>query len=72
MGATFGTKTVITAESGAQNIPIFVMMHNKNASWGLDNGLETIIPAVLTLGISGYHFPGSGTDQAYISSGFEP
>ena len=56
MGATFGTKTVITAASGAQNIPIFVMMHNKNASWGLDNGLETIIPAVLTLGISGYHF----------------
>ena len=35
---------------------MYVHLGRKEAKWGADNGLQSVIPAVLTLGILGYPF----------------
>ena len=47
---------LISAGSGTQNVPLMMCMSDKNVSWGEDNGLQTVIPTVLTLGMMGYPF----------------
>ncbi|CAH1253156.1 KIAA1161 [Branchiostoma lanceolatum] len=39
-----------------QDLPIFVRMMDKDSNWGYNNGLRTIIPSALTLGILGYPY----------------
>nr|XP_039274017.1 myogenesis-regulating glycosidase-like [Styela clava] len=39
-----------------QHLPIFVRMMDKDSEWGYENGLKTLIPTCLTLGINGYPF----------------
>ena len=40
----------------SQKYPVFVRMADKESRWGYDNGLKTLIPTVLTLGILGYPY----------------
>ncbi|KAK3087847.1 hypothetical protein FSP39_011435 [Pinctada imbricata] len=39
-----------------QQHPVFVRMADKQSNWGYANGLRTLIPTVLTLGILGYPY----------------
>ncbi|KAJ8301025.1 hypothetical protein KUTeg_022544 [Tegillarca granosa] len=40
----------------SQKYPVFVRMADKDSKWGYDNGLRTLIPVALTMGILGYPF----------------
>ncbi|XP_022328253.2 myogenesis-regulating glycosidase-like [Crassostrea virginica] len=40
----------------SQKHSMYVHLGRKEAKWGADNGLQSVIPAVLTLGILGYPF----------------
>ena len=40
----------------SQRHPVFVRMADKMSIWGYENGLRTLIPTVLTLGILGYPY----------------
>ena len=46
---------------GTQNIPLMMCMEEKSSCWGWDNGLKTVIPTVLTLGLMGYLYVLPGT-----------
>lgn len=39
-----------------QRFPVFLRMGDKESRWGFDNGLRSLIPTVLTLGLLGYPF----------------
>lgn len=39
-----------------QQLPIFIRILDRSSRWGYDNGLKSVIPAVLTLGILGYPY----------------
>ncbi|GAB4397878.1 MAG: glycoside hydrolase family 31 protein [Anaerolineales bacterium] len=39
-----------------QDVPIFVRQWDKTTVWGADNGLESVIPGLLHLGLTGYRF----------------
>lgn len=39
-----------------QKYPVFVRMGDKESRWGYDNGLRSIIPTILTMGIMGYPY----------------
>lgn len=41
---------------GVQRLPMFVRLLDKASHWGSDNGLRSVIPHVLTLGLAGYPF----------------
>ncbi|XP_045209932.2 myogenesis-regulating glycosidase-like [Mercenaria mercenaria] len=40
----------------SQKYPVFVRMGDKESRWGFDNGLQSVIPTVLTMGILGYPY----------------
>ena len=40
----------------SQGLPIFARLIDKNSDWGGDNGIRSIIPQTLTMGIIGYPF----------------
>ncbi|XP_046335781.2 myogenesis-regulating glycosidase-like [Haliotis rufescens] len=42
--------------AGSQNVPIFVRMMDKDSVWDNNNGLKTLIPCALTMGLIGYPF----------------
>ena len=48
-----------------QHIPLMLCITDKSSTWGDDNGLRTVIPTVLTLGIMGYPFILPGTVGGY-------
>jgi len=39
-----------------QHVPIFLRMFDKDSRWGYSNGIETLIPHALNVGIIGYPF----------------
>ena len=39
-----------------QNLPIWFRLQDKDSNWGYFNGIRTVIPHVLTLGLLGYPF----------------
>ena len=39
-----------------QDLPVFVRMLDRDSTWGLDNGLQSVLTAALTFGIAGYPF----------------
>ena len=41
---------------GTQRLPIYVRMMDKQSTWGYENGLKTLIPHALTMGLIGYPF----------------
>ena len=46
----------VRAAVGVQHLPMFVRLLDKASQWGSDNGLRSVIPHVLTLGLAGYPF----------------
>ena len=54
--AALGTQIEVRAGYQSQNLPIFVRMFDKDSKWGYDNGLKTMIPTALTMGVLGYPF----------------
>jgi len=40
----------------SQRFPVFVRMGDKESRWGTDNGLRSLIPTALTMGLLGYPF----------------
>ena len=52
-----------------QRQPIFFRMLDRNSTWGLDNGLHSVLTTALSLGIAGYPFilPGMIGGNAYNS-----
>ncbi|XP_052801466.1 myogenesis-regulating glycosidase-like [Mya arenaria] len=40
----------------SQSFPVFVRMGDKESRWGWDNGLRSLVPTVLTMGILGYPY----------------
>ncbi|XP_067659213.1 myogenesis-regulating glycosidase-like [Haliotis asinina] len=42
--------------AGSQSVPIFVRMMDKDSTWDNNNGLKTLIPCALTMGLIGYPF----------------
>ncbi|KAL3847851.1 hypothetical protein ACJMK2_018742 [Sinanodonta woodiana] len=54
--STMGSMIEVRCGFGTQKYPIFLRMGDKDSKWNYDNGLKTIIPVVLTLGILGYPY----------------
>ena len=46
----------VSSGAGTQNLPLLIHMPDKDSSWGYSNGLKTLIPQVLSLGLMGYPF----------------
>ena len=51
---TYGCQ--VTCGHRTQKHPVYIHLSSRDSTWGHDNGLNSIIPAVLTLGILGYPF----------------
>lgn len=51
-----GTMIEVRCGYKSQKYPAFVRMADKDSKWGYDNGLRTLIPVALTMGILGYPF----------------
>ena len=56
LAAEQGNPTVLRSVFQNQNLPLILQTIPKSPSWDYDNGLKTIIPTVLTLGIVGYPY----------------
>lgn len=48
--------TEVRSGWGNQSAPIFFRQWDKTTSWGLDNGLHSVLSGILALGLSGYPF----------------
>ena len=46
----------VTCGHKTQKYPIYIHLSSRDSTWGHNNGLNSIIPAVLTLGILGYPY----------------
>ncbi|XP_002737617.1 myogenesis-regulating glycosidase-like [Saccoglossus kowalevskii] len=54
--ASLGDQIEVRAGQQTQSRPIFVRMFDKFSKWGYDNGLKTMIPTALMMGLLGYPF----------------
>ena len=45
----------------SQNVPLPLVLDERDSCWGWGNGLKTLIPSVLTLGLMGYPYLLPGT-----------
>ena len=54
--AKFGRQIEVRVGYRSQKHPIFVRMLDKDSRWGYDNGLRTLIPTLLQIGMSGMLF----------------
>jgi len=52
----YGGLTEVRTGWGAQDVPIFFRMLDKDSNWDYNNGLKTLIPTLLQFGIEGYPF----------------
>lgn len=46
----------VRAATRTQHLPMFVRLMDKSSAWGYKNGLKTVIPHILQLGLIGYPF----------------
>ena len=49
-----GDLTEVRVAYKSQRYPVFVRILDRNTAWGFDNGLRSVLPAVLTFSILGY------------------
>ncbi|XP_077989395.1 myogenesis-regulating glycosidase-like [Glandiceps talaboti] len=56
IASSFGTNTQIKAAYHSQTLPVFLSMTDKESEWNSTNGLQSIIPTILTYSIMGYPF----------------
>ncbi|XP_041370968.1 myogenesis-regulating glycosidase-like [Gigantopelta aegis] len=68
MASSFGDSVVVRAGHQSQKYAVFVELGDKHMHWGYDNGLKSIIPTILTLGILGYPFVKPGPIGGYMNT----
>ena len=56
MASNLDPDSIFDSASGPQNLSAFVTMRNRKLSWDANNGLRSIIPEALTLGVIGYPY----------------
>jgi alpha-glucosidase (family GH31 glycosyl hydrolase) len=56
MVASMGPLVELRSAYRSQRHPVFVRMLDKFSTWGLDNGLQTVIPTALMMSTIGYAF----------------
>lgn len=56
LAKTFGESTIIGVGYKTQNLGLMVDLGARASSWEYDQGLKSLIPSVLTLGLLGYPF----------------
>lgn len=56
LAAEFGGRVEVRVGYETQELPIFVRMFDKFSHWDYANGLQTLIPTLLQMSISGYPF----------------
>ncbi|XP_074650154.1 myogenesis-regulating glycosidase-like isoform X2 [Tubulanus polymorphus] len=52
----WGDQTQVSVGAHTQHLPLLMNIEGKQNNWGSQNGLKTIIPTVLTLGLHGYPY----------------
>ena len=68
MASSFGDSVVVRAGHQSQKYSVFIELGEKHMHWGYDNGLKSIIPTILTLGILGYPFVKPGPIGGYVNT----
>ena len=54
--ASYSTYAAVRVGYFTQDQPIFVRLSDRNFTWGEDNGLRSVLNAVISLGLGGYPF----------------
>ncbi|XP_045511871.1 myogenesis-regulating glycosidase-like [Pieris brassicae] len=52
--AEFGSMIEVRSGMRTQDLPVFVRMVDKDTYWGINNGLQTMIPTLLAMNLNGY------------------
>ena len=68
MASTFGGLGEVRVGYGNQNSSLFTRILDRSSTWGIDNGLKSVVTSTLTFGILGYPFvlPDMVGGNAYI------
>lgn len=56
MASDFGTELEVRAGWGTQHLRIFVRMLDFDSRWGVNNGLQSLIPTLIQFNMNGYVF----------------
>lgn len=52
--ATFGDLIEVRSGFRTQDLPVFVRMIDKDSTWGVNNGLYTLVTTLLQMNLNGY------------------